>query len=146
MIQETLQNSNHTAEFKSIFKYDTVVFSTNEKQDETGIKSGKKNLWGKIYQTFQSVQHQAKINSHAIKTEPIQVDLPGEELKIEANVSLKENLSSKIQNEFREWSLLTKFDGYSKIFEYKKLYSKIYWTSAHTDICFGSWLRLTDLY
>ena len=34
---------------------------------------------------------------------------------------------TKMRDNFVEWSLLTKFDGYSKIFDYEKPYSKLIW-------------------
>ena len=56
----------------------------------------------------------------------------------------------KIINEFVEWSLLTKFDCYSKIFEYPKWPSKLVWTLVFlTFTSFTMWLvikNITDFY
>ena len=37
-------------------------------------------------------------------------------------------VSSNLQGTFFEWSLLTKFDCYSKIFEYENKYARMLWT------------------
>ena len=52
--------------------------------------------------------------------------------------------------EFTEWSLLTKFDGFSKIFEYRKWYSKLIWILLFATFTgFTTWLvvkNITDYY
>jgi len=52
----------------------------------------------------------------------------------------------KVKKEFFEWSLLTKFDCFSKIFEYKHVALRILWTLiflAYTGVTF--WLVVTNI-
>ena len=52
----------------------------------------------------------------------------------------------KVKKEFFEWSLLTKFDCFSKIFEYKHVVFRILWTLiflAYTGVTF--WLVITNI-
>jgi hypothetical protein len=47
----------------------------------------------------------------------------------------------ELKESFIEWSLLTKFDCYSKIFEYKRLGSRLFWCVLFVAcICVTAWL------
>jgi len=45
----------------------------------------------------------------------------------ETNSKNHQNKTSRIKKEFLEWSLLTKFDCYSKIYEYEVVWMKFFW-------------------
>jgi hypothetical protein len=48
---------------------------------------------------------------------------------------------NELKESFIEWSLLTKFDCYSKIFEYKRLCSRLFWFVLFMAcICVTAWL------
>lgn len=90
--------------FKSIFQYDEVKFQAETKNDHL-LQRKRLDIWKKSLELTRNKLNQVEI-SHK-EEDPCK--------------------ASSIVEEFIVWSLLTKFDCYSKIFEYKRIYSKLIW-------------------
>ena len=108
--------SKYEGIFKSIFHYDQPEFRKKQSNED------EKKIETDITTRMEENLTKRSLKKRALKNFQVKPMSEYEEDETEG----KSSLSERILEEFVEWSLLTKFDAYSKIFEYKNFYSNMY--------------------